>query len=740
MVVSPGWWTGIAAGFSRPAVQPESLAQIAAARRLDVVNVPVSPGVVGKRSRREAMNRHCVRLLQRGGAGIRRSGLLAFVALLALSPLARADDELPGRVGRVAQFGGDVYIAPQDRPDQWSAIGLNYPVTSGDNLWVANDGHAEIDFGGGQLRLAGNTNLHVSRLDERNFALFVAQGGVILRVRFLDPGDSARVDTPNAQIVLARPGLYRIEVTEDRRHTQLAVREGEAGILVAVSGQQVLPGQSAGVDGVDPQDILVRNGFNTDGFDAWSADRDRRYERSRASSYVSRQMVGAADLDDYGTWESVPDYGAVWYPSAVAADWAPYRYGYWTDVGAWGPTWVDAAPWGYAPFHYGRWAYVRGRWGWCPGNYVARPAWAPALVGWVGGPGWDFSTVHGGAVYGWVPLGWGEPYRPSWGRCGAGCWERYNRPYAVNAAERSNAPPARFANGGVPGALTAVPGAAFGSRQPVQSHRVNVPENQIAFAPVLPNAPPARPEPGRIPGIRPGSLVPPPASTAYASGVRRDPANPFGAAGTPPGAGAAGVVPPAARQGSTGPIPATGTVVAVPPATRPAMPALSASPLAEPPIRSAPTRMSPAPAVPTWTPPSTANVPQPQVNTYNRPAVRPSPTPPATSYGSLPVPPAGRQEARSLPVPQLPVASPSAPAKVVPQAGAAIVRPAPQLAPMAVPPSVHPGPVAPAVPGASSPGAATPAHPAGRAAPVEKDKEKPAAPAANATPAATSVR
>ena len=68
-------------------------------------------------------------------------------------------------------------------------IGLNYPVTSGDNLWVGGDGRAEVDYGGGQFRLAGDTNLHVSRLDDRQIALFVAQGRVIVRVRVLDPGD-----------------------------------------------------------------------------------------------------------------------------------------------------------------------------------------------------------------------------------------------------------------------------------------------------------------------------------------------------------------------------------------------------------------------------------------------------------------------------------------------------------------------------------------------------------------------
>jgi len=31
--------------------------------------------------------------------------------------------------------------------DGWAAIGLNYPITNGDNLWVGNNGRAEIDFG-----------------------------------------------------------------------------------------------------------------------------------------------------------------------------------------------------------------------------------------------------------------------------------------------------------------------------------------------------------------------------------------------------------------------------------------------------------------------------------------------------------------------------------------------------------------------------------------------------------------
>ncbi|MCC7046104.1 MAG: FecR domain-containing protein [Alphaproteobacteria bacterium] len=459
-------------------------------------------------------------VLRRGNALVR---MLAF-ALAALLPavaLAQPAQDLPGRVGRVADLGGELFLAPQDKPDAWNAVGINWPVTSGDNLWVGNDGRAEIDFGGGQLRLAGDSNVHVSRLDDRSFALFLAQGRAAVRVRVLDPGDSVYIDTPNAQVAIPRPGLYRIDVSEDRTQTRIIVREGEANVLTQGTVQQVLPGQAASVDGADPRYATVVNGIGTDGFDAWVASRDRRY--AGRSNYVSPQMVGAADLDQYGTWSQTPEYGAVWFPTEVAADWAPYRNGYWVDVGGWGPTWVDAAPWGYAPFHYGRWVWWGGRWAWAPGRFVARPIWAPALVGWAGGAGWGVAVGIGGPVYGWVPLGWGEPFRPWWGHCSFGCWERFNRPVNVNITINNfnNPPPPRWVNASRPGGMTAVSQAAFTSRQPVQANLVRMPREAVTSAPVMNSAPAVRIQPTQL-SARP-ERAPPAASTFQTTYARPAP-------------------------------------------------------------------------------------------------------------------------------------------------------------------------------------------------------------------------
>ncbi len=249
---------------------------------------------------------------------------MAIVSLAAvLSAAARADDELPARVGRVAEVSGQLFLAPEDRANDRAEVGVNYPVTSGDNLWVSADGRAEVEYGGGQFRLTGDTSLHVSRLDDHRLSLFIARGRAIVRVRVLEPGEVARVDAPNTQVQFTRPGLYRIDLGADRTTTVVTVREGEARVAFASATQQVLPGQTATLIGPEPVAADVRNGIDQNPFDFWSADRDRYYERGRGNPYVSSQMVGYAELDNYGTWQAYPDYGPVWFPASVAPGWRP---------------------------------------------------------------------------------------------------------------------------------------------------------------------------------------------------------------------------------------------------------------------------------------------------------------------------------------------------------------------------------------------------------------------------------
>ena len=152
-----------------------------------------------------------------------------------------------------------------------------------------------------------------------------------------------------------------------------------------------------------------------------------------------------------------------------------------------------------------------------PGGFVARPVWSPAMVAWYGGGGWSFSVSFGAPVFGWVPLGWGEPYMPWWRGCSDRCWTMYNRPYAVNYAERPHAPPTHYRNWSAPGGVTAVAGATFTGRQPVHRNLVDVKPQLVSGAPMLAQAPGvAKPTAATIPGAKPTTTaVPPPASQFY---------------------------------------------------------------------------------------------------------------------------------------------------------------------------------------------------------------------------------
>ncbi|HVF65021.1 MAG TPA: DUF6600 domain-containing protein [Casimicrobiaceae bacterium] len=614
-------------------------------------------------------------------ASAKRCTMVA-VLTLAAPALAQVND-LPGRVGRLSDLGGRVYLSAEDRATDWIEAARNHTVTSGDNLWVTRDGRAEVDYGGGQFRLSGETNLHIARLDDRTIALFVAHGRVIVRVRVLDSGDSVRIDTPNTQIGLTRPGLYRIEVSDDRARSTVIVREGEATASVAAGVQQILPGQVASIVGDQPDYAEVRSGYGIDGFDTWNAERDRRYERSRSANYVSRQMIGYADLDDHGTWHSSSEYGMVWYPTSVAADWAPYRYGRWTWVGDYGWTWADDAPWGYAPFHYGRWVHVGNRWGWCPGTYVARPAWAPALVAWHGGSGWSASVHFGAPVYGWVPLAWGEPYLPSWRHCSDRCWTRYNRPYAVNRAERPHAPPTRYINWTAPGGVTAVAGATFTGRKPVHANLVDIRTPALANAPVLAHAPVLqKPTAATVPGARPTFNAPPPAVALQNKPMV------IPSVGTTPTWGDGNVARPSLRP------PAESR--AVPPAA-----AVAPAPRAVPPaVAPSGTWGSPVPraAIPHEARPDARVQNRAEASRYAAPGAPSNSAqravPPAAYIAPAPptaVPPATRAAPYVPPLPAATAPTPaSAPAPQIP------VRPAPQLAPVPSPvPHAAPAPVPP---------------------------------------------
>jgi hypothetical protein len=115
---------------------------------------------------------------------------------------------------------------------------------------------------------------------------------------------------------------------------------------------------------------------------------------SIASNHLAAQAQDASikvfyeALSPFGQWMYDKNYGYVWTPSDKKLR-PYYTNGTWVMTEH-GSTWVSNYPWGWAPFHYGRWVYDSFyHWVWIPGT-----TWAPAWVVW----------RTSGEYVGWTPI------------------------------------------------------------------------------------------------------------------------------------------------------------------------------------------------------------------------------------------------------------------------------------------------------------------------------------------------
>jgi hypothetical protein len=672
--------------------------------------------------RRTQLRRHLA------GAGLTA---LALAVGFGLSPVARAQDDSvdpPTRVGRIAVIEGNVSFHPSP-DDPWAAAAVNYPIAQAGQLWVEPGGRAEIGLGEARVRIDGGSEVDIVQFDDENVVLSVPQGRADIYLHGRHAEEHYIVETPRGNVDISQDGHYRFFAGSTDAPTRVAAFRGQAGIAEAQSQLTINHGEEAVISPTDPPSFQVSPAAQ-DPFDHWGEERERRVVEGVSYRYVSPDMPGAADLDQYGTWRDDPQYGHVWIPTAVEAGWAPYHNGHWASVAPWGWTWVDDAPWGFAPFHYGRWTAIGGGWGWVPGEVAVHPVYAPALVAWVGDPG---ALVGGGGVsVGWIPLGprevWVPPYHTSLGYLRAGN-AAYVSPAVINNITVNNITVIHnnttFVN---QQHVTVVSQQNFASAQPIQhavlpvsagafSHpiaaagspaKVLPPASPAAHlgSPVHPaSAPPAAPLPiahpitptNNLPKLAPPAAHPPGPATptpgaphpAYAVPQPATPhpvepaaplAHPPGPAATPPG-------PP--HPGPATPTPAPAAVVP--------HPGPQPLPLTQPhPVEPTPPGhpAAPAPTAPQsqFHPPAPVTAPQPQVHAPTPPTPQPQFHPPAPVMTPqpqvhAPTPPAPQPQPQFHP--PAPVSAPQ------PQVHAPTPPPAPQPqfhppAPVAAPqPQVH---------------------------------------------------
>jgi len=441
--------------------------------------------------------------------GARRPWRAAALAVACLAgAAAHAQEDPPGRVGRVADIAGNVRTLDAD--GGWTDVVRNQVLSTGDRITTDKTGRATLQIGSTVVRIGADSDLAVTRMDDVHVRLRFEHGQVAVRVRSEDIPGELFIDTDEGAWVPHHAGQYRFDRVE-RQPLGAQVWSGDMLLEAPDSSLPLKAPQRAEVWRDARNATLYRMvPAARDAFgDAVLAQdkQDDALDAANAKAQVSPEMTGEADLARFGAWSMGPGGEHLWTPSKLPAGWQPYQQGAWAWKAPWGWTWVDEQPWGFAPFHYGRWLQAKGRWTWTPGRWgSARPVFAPALVGWIGGPA---LVVDGAPAVGWVALAPDEPVFPGYA-VSAKYWNAITdasvapagrRTVAINGRARLvPAGAAAYANRAVPGAVTLVGASALGPWVPVSqmpgprgaAQRKPAFEKMLAAAsPVAPPGPPS---------------------------------------------------------------------------------------------------------------------------------------------------------------------------------------------------------------------------------------------------------
>lgn len=340
-----------------------------------------------------------------------------------------ANAQLVLTAARVERVDGQVALnrslANSEGNKQWVEIRPNTPLSVGDRLYTRDKSRAAIAFTGRNFaRMNDNTSLDVLSLSHGRTQLALREGSALFNVGEIDDGELFEVATPYGAIDLQEPGLYEIGI-DDNGSTIVSVLSGLAQVVGLAGSGQIGKGEMLTLLGQTAADIALSRldpayagnlvddyyGYQyPNSYDGRYRDYDAYlndpyyydpYNRYTSYQYVTDEIPGVYDLDDYGDWQDMSGYGYAWRPR-VDAGWAPYQQGQWVLDDLYGMTWVSNEPWGYAPYHYGRWAFINNQWFWIPERVNTEPAYAPALVA--------FLPLTEANMIGWAPLGPGDPY------------------------------------------------------------------------------------------------------------------------------------------------------------------------------------------------------------------------------------------------------------------------------------------------------------------------------------------
>jgi hypothetical protein len=342
------------------------------------------------------------RLTRAVGTICRPMLLLAALLVAAIPSLHAQGTPSASRVVRVSLVEGTVQVQRAGEPE-WQTAPVNLPLEQGDTL-ATGTGRAEVEFENGALaHLDANSVLQFTLLDfdsgGRTTRLTLTQGTGRFYARPA-MADVFQVFAPGVQVSFRDLAEFRVDT--DAEGTSVAVTEGAVLVTSESLTRQVHKNQMLSFLFED-QNVTLTGPPHEDEFDEWVVQRTQvvssgtsavlKYLNSQ-QNYVNSQPnygYGLADLYDYGSWQFYSGFGWGWQPHGIGVGWWPFTNGAWSFSPALGYFWISNEPWGWMPYHFGRWLYAPQGWLWIPGQF---DRWEPAVATW----------VRIGNDFGWVPL------------------------------------------------------------------------------------------------------------------------------------------------------------------------------------------------------------------------------------------------------------------------------------------------------------------------------------------------
>jgi hypothetical protein len=350
---------------------------------------------------------------------------LALLGALILSGSLRAQEyEAERSYGTVRVLSGEASLQSESSADRIE-LEPNYPIVTGDRLWVPPGSKAHLALpDGSQLSVGGGTELVFDQLalsldsDDTTTRIRLLQGRIdVLVDEYFLAEELPIIDTANARLfVQSEPARLAVGANHSD-WTEVTTRDGLVEVLTPSGSSLVRADEELTVRGIHETSIDLARAAPLQDLELWADDAVAQLGRESYEE-LDQPLTETTRLTEHGDWVEI-DGDRAWRPR-VEVSWRPYSAGRWVSTPT-GLYWAAYDPWSPVTYHYGGWDnHPRWGWVWYPGY-----RYAPAHVAWYFGPdyyGW-IPTTYYRRHYGFDRIGFGFRFGV-WGYAG-GYWDPF---------------------------------------------------------------------------------------------------------------------------------------------------------------------------------------------------------------------------------------------------------------------------------------------------------------------------